>query len=205
MSGYLTNQKTRTLLCALLFTSAFGPADAQTAPSVPTRVAVVAPSTTPASLALPDNVKMTLLIHLHIAALSLANITGNYDTFRAMGSPKFQAAHTSETLAETFKTFRAKSIDISPALLFSPILDGPPRLEGADTLRLTGRYETEPQNISFDLAFQAVNNAWRLAGISVQTLPPRPVLAQIPAQPDLRTPMYKAPSAAKISSAPKEK
>jgi hypothetical protein len=43
-------------------------------------------------------------------------------------------------------------------------------LEGADLLRLSGQYDTKPQRVVFEMAFQAVNNAWRLAGIAVSTV-----------------------------------
>ena len=142
-----------------------------------------------------------LLIQLHMAALSLANITGNYDVLRAMGSPKFQAANTAADLAKTFQSFRANNIDVSPALLYAPVLNGPPRLEGADTLRLSGHFETEPQNVAFDLAFQAVNNGWRLAGISVQTMAARAV--QTAAEP-VREPVSKTPAAKTIGAAKKK-
>jgi hypothetical protein len=43
-------------------------------------------------------------------------------------------------------------------------------MEGADLLRVSGQYDTKPQRVVFEMAFQAVNNAWRLAGISVSTV-----------------------------------
>jgi hypothetical protein len=127
----------------------------------------------PARVAMPDNAKITLLIQTHIAALSHANLTGNYAILHAMASPAFQSLNSPAQLAQKFAAFRTQGIDVGPAILLPPILSGPPSLEGADLLRVSGHYETKPQRVVFDMAFQAVNNAWRLAGIAVSTVAPQ--------------------------------
>jgi len=119
---------------------------------------------------MPDNAKITLLIQTHIAALSHANLTGNYSILHALGSPAFQGVNSPAQLAANFAIFRSRGIDISPAILLPPILNGPPMLEGTNVLRVAGQYDTKPQRIVFEMAFQAVNNAWRLAGIAVSTV-----------------------------------
>ena len=119
---------------------------------------------------MPDNAKITLLIQMHIAALSHANLTGNYTVLHALGSPTFQAVNSINQLAANFTIFRTQGIDISPTILLPPMLHGPPKLEGADLLRVSGQYDTKPQRVVFEMAFQAANNAWRLAGIAVSTV-----------------------------------
>jgi hypothetical protein len=127
----------------------------------------------PARVAMPDNAKITLLIQTHLAALSHANLTGNYTILHAMASPAFQSLNSPAQLAQKFAAFRTQGIDIGPAILLPPILSGPPALEGAGVLHVSGHYETKPQRVVFDMAFQAVNNAWRLAGIAVSTVAPQ--------------------------------
>ncbi len=129
---------------------------------------------TSAREAMPDDAKITLLIQTHIAALSHANLTGNYTVFHAMASPTFQSLNSTAQLAQKFAAFRTQGVDIGPAILLPPILSGPPMMEGADVLRVSGHYETKPQRVVFELAFQAVNKAWRLAGIAVSTVAPQP-------------------------------
>jgi hypothetical protein len=124
----------------------------------------------PPAVSMPDNAKITLLIQTHIAALSHANLTGNYSVIHALGSPAFQAVNSTAQLAANFAIFRSQGIDISPTILLPPMLNGPPRLEGDNVLRVSGQYDTKPQRVVFELAFQAVNNAWRLAGIAVSTV-----------------------------------
>ncbi len=125
------------------------------------------------SVPIPDNSKLTLMIQLHVSALALANLTGNYSVLRDLGSPAFQAANTPEKLAESFSGFRKQGIDISPALLFAPILLGPPQIDANNVMRLAGFYATKPQRIAFELLFQPAGNAWRLADIQVRTVVPQ--------------------------------
>src|SRR5262249_48873544 len=83
----------------------------------------------PAHVPMPDNSKIPLLIQTHIAALSHANLTGNYAILHALGSPAFQSLNSPAQLAEKFAAFRMQGIDIGPAILLPPILSGPPSLE----------------------------------------------------------------------------
>ena len=122
---------------------------------------------------MPDNAKITLLVQTYIAALSHANLTGNYTVLHAMASPAFQSLNSPAQLAQKFAAFRTQGIDIGPAILLPPILSGPPALEGAGLLHVSGHYETKPQRVVFDMVFQPVNNVWRLAGIAVSTVVPQ--------------------------------
>jgi hypothetical protein len=151
----------RLLLSAMLACAVFESVRAQTTQPV-----------APARVPMPDNAKLTLLIQMHIAALSQANLTGNYSVLHGLGSPAFQAANSAAQLAANFAGFRSQGIDISPTILLPPMLNGPPKLEGTDLLRVSGQYDTKPQRVVFEMAFQPVNNAWRLAGIAVSTVAP---------------------------------
>lgn len=158
----------------VLTTVQVGDAAAQTTAPSPAPAAPRGPNA--GQIAIPDSTKITLLIQLHMAALSLSNLTGNYSVLHALGSPSFQAMHSQAQLAASFAGFRAQSIDVSPTILYPPVLFSAPRLEPGNIIRVSGQYETLPQRVMFDLAFQAVNDAWRLAAISVKTVsvpPPR--------------------------------
>jgi hypothetical protein len=139
----------------------------------------------PAAVPIPDNSKLTLMIQLHVAALSLANLTGDYSTLFALGSPAFKAANPVEKLAQNFASFRTQGIDISPALLFAPILLGPAKMGPNSDLHVAGFYATKPQRIAFEIVFVPANNAWRLADIQVRTVVPDPAAGALTqAQPD---------------------
>jgi hypothetical protein len=169
------------ILCGAEWANAQEPAkNAGPKTAAPTAVAPP-PAATKITVPIPDNSKLTLMIQLHVAALGLANLTGNYTVLHALGSPTFQAENPPAKLAENFAPFRSKGIDISPALLFPPVLLATPRPEAKDIVRVVGYYNTSPQRIVFEIAFQAVNNAWRLADIKVQTVVPDTVAQAAPA------------------------
>ncbi len=123
-----------------------------------------------------------------MAALSLSNLTGDYSVLFALGSPAFRAANPVDKLAQNFSAFRTQGIDISPALLFAPILLGPPRMGPDNVLHVAGFYPTKPQRIAFELAFQPANNAWRLADIQVRTVVPDPAAGTLAPAPAEKTP-----------------
>jgi hypothetical protein len=141
---------------------------------------------------MPDTTKITLLIQTHMAALGHGNLTGNYSVLHALGSPAFQGVNSPAKLAANFAVFRAQGIDISPTILLPPLLNAPPRLEAGNVLRVSGQYDTKPQRVVFEMAFQAVDNAWRLAGIAVSTVAANQAGVHAPAQ---------APSAAQAPKA----
>jgi hypothetical protein len=122
--------------------------------------------------AVPDDLRISLMIRNAIVALSQANTTGNYSVLRDMGTPNFQMTNSSARLAEVFATLRARKIDLSPIMFFSPKFLSPPALQDGQVLRLTGTFPTSPEQVNFDLAFQLAGEQWMLAGISVTVAPP---------------------------------
>ena len=151
----------------------------------------------PATVPIPDNSKLTLMIQLHVAALALSNLTGDYSVLYALGSPAFRAANPVEKLSNNFSSFRKQGIDISPALLFAPILLGPAKMDANNVLHVAGFYATKPQRIAFELAFVPANNAWRLADIQVRTVVPDPAAGTLAPAAAAKAPAAVAPATAK--------
>jgi len=168
-----------TALAALMLAAAAGPLAAQTRPGAepkpqqqpkpPDKPAAKAPAA--AKPVMPDANKLAILIQTAVAALSQANLTGNYTVLHALAAPGFQKDNPPAKLAETFADLRAKGIDLTPVIIFSPILMREPLIDENGMLRLTGYYKTAPQRVYFDLLFQLVANEWRLFGIAVRTAP----------------------------------
>lgn len=98
-----------------------------------------------------------------------ANRTGNYSVLRDLASPGFREANTSAKLAEIFQDLRHRGIDLAPIVLFQPKLKRKPWIDDRGRLNLTGFFTTRPEQVEFDLAFEAVNDRWRLFGIRVGT------------------------------------
>ncbi len=120
---------------------------------------------------LPDDARLILMIRNAVIALNQANLTGNYSVLRDLGTPNFQMTNSSARLAESFATLRARKLDISPVMFFNPKLLSPPALQEGQVLRLTGFFQTTPEQVNFDLAFQLFGDQWTLAGIAVNVAP----------------------------------
>ena len=116
-----------------------------------------------------------------VVALSQANLTGNFTVLHALGAPGFQQSNPPAKLAEIFKNLREKNIDLTPVILFSPVLAREPVINEQGMLHLVGFYKTAPQQVNFELLFQPVGGQWRLFGISVHTVPAPTAAAQPPA------------------------
>ncbi len=123
---------------------------------------------------LPTEYRLNLMIRTTIIALNQANETGNYSVLRDLAAPSFQQANSAARLAEAFANMRNRNIDLAPALFFEPKLVRPPTIQPNGKLRLSGYFETKPEQVNFDLAFEWVESAWRLFGIAVELSLPKP-------------------------------
>ncbi len=121
--------------------------------------------------AIPDDVRLVLMIRNAVIALNQANVTGNYTVLREMGTANFQMTNTPARLAEIFATLRSRKIDLTPIMVFNPKLSTSPALDG-QVLRLTGYFPTTPEQVQFDLAYQHAGDQWLLAGIAISVAPP---------------------------------
>ena len=122
-------------------------------------------------LAVPDDIHIILMIRNAVIALNQANITGNYTVLREMGTANFQMTNSPARLAEVFATLRSRKIDMSPVMVFNPKLTTTPALDG-QVLRLAGYFQTSPEQVQFDLAYQHAGDQWLLAGVAISVAPP---------------------------------
>jgi hypothetical protein len=129
--------------------------------------AVEKPSANPA---VPNKLQLKLLIQTYMIALAQANITNNYTVLRALGSPAFQNNNAPRKLADIFANLRKRNIDLSPVILYAPILSSEPAFDENGLLSLIGYYPTTPQQVHFKLLLQPVSGTWRLFSISVKTV-----------------------------------
>lgn len=161
-------------------------AAAQTAPSTPSAAAKKkgpAEKTSPVAQQpltppVPGTTQLTLLIQFAMAAVAQANMTGNYTVLHALAAPSFQQSNSPEKLSQTFESVRRAGIDIAPVLLYQPILTAQPAVAGPG-LRLTGYYQTSPQNVMFDLIYAPHAGQWRLHAISIATRPDKTAAASL--------------------------
>jgi hypothetical protein len=119
----------------------------------------------------PAPEQLAMMIQTSVVALSQANLTGNFTVLHALGAPSFQQANPPQKLAEIFKNFREQNIDLTPIILFSPVLLREPVINDKGMLHLVGYYKTQPQQVHFELLFQPIAGQWRLLGLSVRAQP----------------------------------
>jgi hypothetical protein len=151
----------------------------------------------------PGGNQLAVLVQTAVVALSQANLTGNYSVLHALAAPDFQRANPPEKLAQVFAEVR--KIDLTPVILYSPILTRPPIIDDKNMLRLTGYYKTAPQQVLFDLLYQPVAGHWRLFGISVGTQAPQAAAAAPTAEAPAGAAPAEAPAADKKKAAPAKK
>jgi hypothetical protein len=151
-----------------------GPLRAQGAPESQTSPQQAKPDqpqsqTTPAQQTLPSDRKIAMMIFSTLIALNQANATGNYSVLRDMAAPDFQSAHTTAQVAEAFANLRHRDLDLSPILLFQPKLIHKPEINKEGMLRVTGFFQTQPEQVYFDLIFEPTDGQWKLFGLAVDT------------------------------------
>ncbi len=123
-----------------------------------------------AAPAVPDDMRLVLMVRNAVVALNQANITGNYSVLREMGTANFQMTNSPARLAEIFATLRAHKIDMTPVMVFNPKFTTGPALDG-QVLHVAGFFPTTPEQVQFDLAYQHMGEQWLLAGISISVTP----------------------------------
>jgi hypothetical protein len=140
--------------------------------------AVPAPQFAPApaaqpepAAAVPDDVRIVLMIRNTVLALNQANQTGNYSVLRDMGTPAFQMTNSQARLAEIFASLRARRLDLSPVMVFNPKLAAPAALQEGQVLKLAGYFPTTPEQVQFELAYQHYGEQWLLAGLAINVAP----------------------------------
>ncbi|MFZ4808178.1 MAG: hypothetical protein ACOYLQ_13050 [Hyphomicrobiaceae bacterium] len=147
---------------------------------VATQAAGAAAATAAGHPAVPDTVHLTLLIQNTMAAVSQANTTGNYSVLHELAAPSFQHANPPQKLGQIFAGLRGSGVDVTPVILFQPVLSVAPTVNGDGMLHLSGYYDTAPRNVVFEMLFTMVGAKWRLYGIAVNTREAAPRTAQRP-------------------------
>jgi len=121
--------------------------------------------------AMPVSTEQALyLVRSTLLTLNDANQSGNYTVLRDLAAPDFQARNTAADLSQIFSDLRRSNVDLYGAALLAPQLTAVPALDQRGFLHLAGYFPTQPQQINFELLFQAV--AKQLYGISISTPQP---------------------------------
>jgi hypothetical protein len=156
-------------LAALIASVAVSPVGAQAQQAAPSAQAT---NTQPAAIPMPNRAQQLILLQSTLAALDQANLTGDYGVLVKLSARQFQLTNTPEELAASFRGFRENGIDLSPVLLYAPRWTQAPWIENG-VLRMVGVFDTNPQQVTFDLAFILEEGRWKIVGISAGLNAPR--------------------------------
>ena len=125
-----------------------------------------APTTAPA---IPQVPELMVLLRSTLLAINQANLTGNYTVLRDLGTPDFQRNNSADRLKDNFQSMRSRKVDISAILLLSANLVREPSIDANGSLRLTGYFPSEPEQVNFDLAFHLIDGRWRFQSVAINT------------------------------------
>ncbi len=118
---------------------------------------------------IPDSFALIKLVRATMVAVDHANRTGNYTVLRDLGAPGFANANDAARLADIFRPWRERKLDLGAVVLFKPNWTIKPEINKAGMLHLKGHFATKPLRITFDLLYEAIGGRWRLFGISIGT------------------------------------
>jgi hypothetical protein len=122
---------------------------------------------------MPDAEKIVLLLRTTLNTLNDALQTGNFTVLRDMGAPGFRDANSAAKLSQSFSSLASKGIDLSAVSVIAPQLTQAPALDQSKgMLHLKGYFPGQPEQINFEMLYQAVDGRWRLFGLSVNPGPP---------------------------------
>lgn len=120
---------------------------------------------------IPDAQRAEFMVKTTIVALNHANLTGNYTVLRDLGSPRFRNINNAARLAGVFTPLRERGINLSPVVVFEPVLTEPVSSDGQGRLKLVGYFPTRPLRVVFDLAYEPIQNRWLISDIAVNLAP----------------------------------
>lgn len=122
------------------------------------------------------------LIRSTMIAVNHANQTGNYTVLRDLGSRSFRNGRTAADLSGLFNAMRTRKKDLGSTILVDPKILGGPKLTTDGKLTLVGFFETQPENVTFELVFLYEVSAWRIAAVSIGFRPYANVVGNAPEQ-----------------------
>ncbi len=136
-------------------------------------VLVLVAATAHAQNKVPGERALEALVKSSLITFNDANMTNNYTVLHAKLSQPFRIKYPPEKLAETFKVFRDKNVDIDIIAGMKPVYDPEPEVNGDGKLIVEGYFPTEPSRVGFELDFIPSDGEWKLIKINVKVANPK--------------------------------
>jgi len=157
----------------------------------PAAVENKAPAARPAQI---DRNGALTLVRTALIALQQANQTNNYSVLYSMSAPGFQSTTPVDKLASNFAGLRNTKLDLSGVAVLEPQFVIAPQVDSKGVMRMAGYFPSTPMQVNFDLQYTAIENRWRLLGITVTVSPSLPLA---PSSPSAAPAASEAPAKAK--------
>ena len=122
---------------------------------------------------IPDAFALIRLVRTTMIAVDQANRTGNYTVLRDLGGPGFSKSNDAARLADIFRAWRERKLNLGAVVLLKPRWTVEPKINRAGRLHLTGYFPTRKLHITFNLLYEFIDDRWRVFGISIGTSKPR--------------------------------
>ena len=116
---------------------------------------------------LPAPAEQEILAKTTILTLNDANLTGDYEVLHAKLSKPFRDQFDADKLAETFKDFVDKHLDLSPIADRPAVADAEAKIDDEGVLTLQGHFATAPKHVKYRLDFIRSDGGWKPVGIKV--------------------------------------
>jgi len=117
----------------------------------------------------PDSRTLSILVRTTMIAFNHANLTGNYTVLRDLAAPSFAEVNSAAKLADIFRTWRERKLDISTIVSFPPEFIEAPKITKRNQLHVEGYFPTSPLQVNFGMLFQLIDGRWRLFGMQATT------------------------------------
>ena len=128
------------------------------------------------------------LVNRTMYQLAKAVKSGNFTEFHEGFTMVLKKKITPQNLADNFRSFVEKKIDLTVIKGLDPVFENDPRIKPDQPLKLSGKYYASLMTVMFDLTYAPENSEWRLSDISIRTGPPEPPPGKklkIPPRPEL--------------------
>jgi hypothetical protein len=114
----------------------------------------------------PDDATVRRLVHRSMILFSDAIQTESFWEFYENASVAWQKELTEQKLANAFRSFIDRQVNMSGIVNMDPIFDVPPEISTEGYLVVTGHYPTKPYEVHFTLRYIYELPEWKLLGLN---------------------------------------
>ena len=116
----------------------------------------------------PSDNEQEIFVKTTLMTFNDANLTGNYTVMHARSAKPFRDQLSPEKLADSFKTFRDRKINLASIVADDIDSAKDPKINSDGVLQLQGRFKDDDKRVRYDLKYVYEEGAWKMLGINVK-------------------------------------